>query len=80
MGKGLGAKSGCGFFIPKSKMASKMAAKKINFLIFPLKELRLRNMQISENKIGELFLKEHQLIELLRIEPRLLASLSTLPI
>ena len=35
MGKllGLGAKSGCGFFIPKSKMASKMAAKKMNFLI-----------------------------------------------
>ena len=38
----LGAKSGCGFFIPKSKMASKMAAKKMNFLFFPLEELRLR--------------------------------------
>ena len=35
MGKllGLGAKSGCGFSIPKFKMASKMAAKKMNFLI-----------------------------------------------
>ena len=35
MGKllGLGAKSGSGFFIPKSKMASKMAAKKMDFLI-----------------------------------------------
>ena len=35
MGKllGLGAKFGCGFFIPKFKMASKMAAKKIIFLI-----------------------------------------------
>ena len=44
MGKclSLGAKSGCGFFIPKSKMASKMAAKKMNFLFFPLQELRLR--------------------------------------
>ena len=44
MGKflGLGAKSGCGFFIPKSKMASKMAAKKMNFLFFTMKELRLR--------------------------------------
>ena len=36
MGKllGLGAKSGCGFFIPKSKMASKMAAKKDEFSNF----------------------------------------------
>ena len=35
MGKllGLGAKSGSGFFIPKSKMASKMAAEKMDFLI-----------------------------------------------
>ena len=43
MGKllGLGAKSGCGFFIPKSKMASKMAAKKMNFLISHIKELKI---------------------------------------
>ena len=36
MGKllGLGAKSGCGFFIPKTKMASKMAAKKDEFSNF----------------------------------------------
>ena len=41
MGKllGLGAKSGCGFFIPKSKMASKMAAKKMNFLISNFQKL-----------------------------------------
>ena len=32
---GVGTKSGCGFFISKSKMASKMAAKKMNFLFFP---------------------------------------------
>ena len=31
---GLGAKSGCGFFIPESKMASKMAAKKDEFYNF----------------------------------------------
>ena len=43
MGKllGLGAKSGCGFFIPKSKMASKMAAKKMNFLISHIQELKI---------------------------------------
>ena len=43
MGKllGLGAKSGCGFFIPKSKMASKMAAKKMNFLISHIYELKI---------------------------------------
>ena len=36
MGKllGLGAKSGCGFFISKSKMASKMATKKDEFSNF----------------------------------------------
>ena len=37
---GLGAKSGCGFFIPKSKMASKMAAKKMNFLFSHILELK----------------------------------------
>ena len=43
MGKllGMGAKSGCGFFIPKSKMASKMAAKKMNFLISHILELKI---------------------------------------
>ena len=43
MGKllGLGAKSGCGFFIPKSKMASKMAAKKMNFLISHISGLKI---------------------------------------
>ena len=39
MGKlsGPGAKSGCGFFILKSKMASKMAAKNTNFDNIPYK-------------------------------------------
>ena len=32
---GLGAKAGCRFYNPKSKMASKMAAKKTFFLFFP---------------------------------------------
>ena len=49
MGKhlGLGAKSGCGFFIPKSKMASKMATKKMNFLFSHIQELKIcTNMHI----------------------------------
>ena len=43
MGKllGLGAKSGCGFFIPKSEMASKIATKKMNFLISHILELKI---------------------------------------
>ena len=43
MGKllGLGAKSGCEFSIPKSKMASKMAAKKMNFLFSHILELKI---------------------------------------
>ena len=43
MGKllGLGAKSGCGFFIPKTKMASKTAAKKMKFLISLIQELKI---------------------------------------
>ena len=44
MGKlsGLGAKSECGFFILKFKMASKMAAKTQILIIFHIKVVRLQ--------------------------------------
>ena len=44
MGKlsGPGAKSGCGFFILKSKMSSKMAAKTQILIIFHIKVVRLQ--------------------------------------